>query len=65
MENNYKITPHTSATIRAVADDGYHFETINGEYAGKIVYDGIGARIEDKYRLVQDDINDFYLKPFN
>ena len=66
-EKKYKITPHTNQTIRAVADDGYHFETLNGEYLGNVVYDGLGVRVEDKYKIVQDTIkeNDYYLKPFN
>lgn len=56
----YKITPHTSDTVRVEADKGYHFETLDGEYVGRIVYDGIGTRIENKYKIVLDN----YLRPF-
>ena len=67
MENKYNITPHTNNTVRIIASEGYHFETLNGEYLGNVVYDGLGVRVEDKYKIVQDIINDnnFYLKPFN
>lgn len=67
MEKKYNITPHTNNTVRITASEGYHFETLNGEYLGSVVYDGLGVRVEDKYKIVQDTINDnnFYLKPFN
>lgn len=60
MNANYKITQHTNDTVRIVAAEGYHFETPTGEFLGKVIYDGIGVRVEEKYKVLLDN----YLKPF-
>lgn len=57
-----KITPHTSSTIRIEAPEGYHINRIADNInLGKVIYDAIGTRLEDKYVLLLDN----YLKPFN
>lgn len=68
MDNKrYKITPHTSQTVRIEADKGWHFENMKGDYFGNVIFDALGVRIEDKYRLVQDETvdNQKYLKIFD
>lgn len=60
MNIKYRVTPHTNDTVRIEAAEGYHFETRTGEYLGKVIYDGIGVRVEEKYRVLLDN----YLKPF-
>jgi hypothetical protein len=68
MDNKrYKITPHTSQTVRVEAEKGWHFENMKGDYLGNVIFDALGVRIEDKYRLVQDENEDNqkYLKIFD
>ena len=50
-----KITQHTNNTIRVTAPYGYHIELLDGTYLGKVIYDGIGTRLDDKYKLVLDN----------
>ncbi len=53
-----KVMPHTSETIKVVAPVGYKIVRKDGYDMGKQIYEALGARLDDKYRLVLDE---FYL----
>ena len=50
-----KISLHTNDTIRIQAPQDYHFETLDGTINyGNVMYEEIRAKLERKYKLVQD-----------
>lgn len=60
MMENCKISLHTSETIRVVAPEGYKIVRKDGFDMGSVIYEAMGARLNDKYYLV---LNEFYLTP--
>jgi len=45
----------TDDLIRMTAPYGYHFENVDGDNFGKVVYDSINVRYRQYYWLVEDN----------
>ena len=57
-ERHYKTDFYTEDVVIYIADEGWHFESLDGMIYGSVVYDSPMIKFNKYYQVVQDKPED-------